>query len=60
MNRIKGVASMLREHYEEMKGWYDYSKNPGAKLDYHISPQAQKFYFNTHLKPKLDNLLSRL
>lgn len=60
VNRIKGVASMLREHDEELKGWLDYSRNPGAKLSYHISPQAQKHYFNTHLKPKLDNLLSRL
>ncbi len=58
--RIKGVASMLREHDEELKGWHDYSKNPGAKLSYHISPQAQKHYFNNFLKPKLDNLLSKL
>jgi len=60
VNTIKGVASMLREHDEEMKGWKDYSRNPGAQLTYHISPQAQKHYFNTVLKPKVDNLLSRL
>ena len=58
--RIKGVASMLREHDEELKGWNDYSKTPGAKLTYHISPQAQKHYFNNYLKPKVDNLLSKL
>ena len=51
---------MLREHDEELKGWHDYSKNPGANLTYHISPPAQKHYFNNYLKPKVDNLLSKL
>ena len=44
VNRIQGVASMLREHDEEIKGWVDYSRNPGCSLNYHISPMAQKYY----------------
>lgn len=60
VNRIQGIASMLKEHDEEIKGWKDYSRNPGRSLNYHISPMAQKYYFNNYLKPKVDSLLSRL
>ena len=50
VNRIKGVASMLREHDEEIKGWIDYSRNQDAIKSIYI--MAQKYYFNNYLKPK--------
>ena len=56
-NRIKGVAEMLQIHDKEMKGYIEYSDNPGCNLTYHISPDAQEYYFNNYIKPKLDNLL---
>ena len=59
VNRIKGVASMLREHDEEIKGWKDYSKKPGMQFKLIHIPMVQKYYFNNYLKPKVDNLLSK-
>jgi hypothetical protein len=55
---IQGIASMLRFHDIEMKGWTDYADNPGKDLSYHISPEAQQYYFDSLLKDRVSMILS--
>jgi len=54
---IQGIASMLRFHDIEIKGWTDYADNPGKDLTYHISPEAQHYYFNSLLKDRVSKIL---
>jgi hypothetical protein len=56
-NRIDGVAGMLKLYDTEIKGWTNYADNPGSKLDYHISPEAQQYYFENFIREKVSNIL---